>query len=243
VADFPDVPDVPGVPAVPRDPNAAVADIVLLTSDAVGIFGAQGGQQWGLFQNGEPVVVSDNVLAFGYSQAYDVSNYQVEDGAFQTYNKTQEPADVRLQFSTGGSTQDKQNFIASIAAIIGSTELFDGVTPEQTYPNLNPVRQIYDRTAVSGAGLLKIDVHCVEVMVNGQVQFTNSQGASSSSQTDGTAATPAPISDVTGQPLINDPQSPSASPQVADGNVQPTTPTSTQSAITRVYITGGTVVN
>lgn len=228
---------------MPRDPTAAVAAIVLLTSDAVGIFGVQGGQQWGLFQNGEPVVTSDNVLAFGYSQAYDVSNYQIEDGGFQTYNKVQEPFDIRLQFSTGGSTQDKQAFIQSIAAIIGSMQLYDAVTPEQIYSNVNPVRQIYDRTAVSGAGLLKIDVHCVEVMVTGQVQFTNSQGSSSASQTDGTAATPAPTSAVTGQPLINDPQSPSASPQVADGNVQPVTPTSSQGSIARVYITGGTVVN
>lgn len=230
MADFPDVPDVPGVPAVPRDPTSAVAAIVLLAADAAGISGAQGAQQWGLFQNGEPVVTCDNVLAFGFSQAYDVPNYQIEDGSFQSYNKVQEPFDIRLQFSTGGSTQDKQAFIQSIAAIIGSTQLYDAVTPEQTYPNVNPVRQIYDRTAVSGAGLLKIDVHCVEMMVTGQVLFTNSQGASSSSQTDGTAATPAPTSAVTGQPLINNPQSPSAAPQVSDGTVQPAAPTASDTA-------------
>lgn len=230
MTDFPDVPDAPGVPAVPRDPGSIVSDIALLVSDAIGIFGDQGAQQWGLFQNGLPVVISDNVLAFGYSQAYDISDYQVEDGAFETYNKVQEPFDVRLQFSTGGSTQDKQAFIQSIAAIIGSTALFDAVTPEQVYSNVNPVRQIYDRRAVSGVGLLKIDVHCREVMVTGQVQFTNSQGTSTSSPTDGTSSSSGPTSAVNGAPLINQPQSPSAAPQVSDGQVQPTAPTAAQSA-------------
>lgn len=237
MADFPDVPVAPGVPAIPRDPTAAVSTILLLTTDAAGL--ANGGpQQWGLFQDGAAVVACDNVLAFGFSQNYDISDYQVEDGAFESYNKVQEPFDVRLRFSTGGSTSDKQAFIASIDAIIGSTELFDGVTPEKIYSNINPVRQIYDRTAVSGAGLLKIDVHCREVRPVGQVQFTNSQGAPTSAQSDGTGGSDSATT-ATGAPLINAPQSPSAAPQVNDGNVQPVTPTTAQGNIARIYITGG----
>lgn len=240
MADFPDVPDAPGVPALPRDPNAIVQALVLLTSDAIDILSSPGAQQWGLFQNGEPVVVCDNVVAFGFQQRFDASDYQVEDGGFETYNKVQEPFDVRLQFSTGGSTADKQAFIASIAAIIGSTDLFDGVTPEQTYSNINPIFQSYDRRAVKGLGLLTIDVHCVEIRPTGQTQFANNSAASGGS---GSPTTVAPGSSAmfdndfgafqnsagTG-PLIDNPQSPSASPQVSSGTVQPTTPSANDTA-------------
>lgn len=237
VADFPDVPDVPGVPAIPRDPNAAAQILVLLTSDAVDLFSGPSSQQWGLFQNGEPVVVCDNVLAFGFQQRFDASDYQVEDGGFETYNKVQEPFDVRLRFSTGGSTAAKQAFIASIAAIIASTDLFDGVTPEQTYSNINPVFQSYDRSAVRGLGLMTIDVHCIEIRPTGQTQFTTNTATSGSSAsvTSGSSAMFdndfGAFQNTSGAaPLINDPQSPSASPQVSGGTVQPTTPSANDTA-------------
>ena len=209
-----------GVPALL---DAVINEVVLLTADLL-FPGQVREQQWGLFLNGGPVVVSDNVISFEFKQDYRLSNYNQEEGAFETYNKVQLPYDVRLRFSTGGSAADRQQMIDSVDAIIASLDLYDAVTPERVYTSVNPVHQDYRRTARDGVGLLTIDVYCQQVRVTATPQFANSTPTGA---TGGADTTTTNISVIPGS-QINNPQSPSASPQVSSGTVQPVAPTSAQ---------------
>lgn len=216
---------IPGLPALAA--GIVIEVVQLATADALSGLGSSGDPQWGLFLDGSPAVVADNVVSFEFKQDFRNSSFPVEEGSFETYNKVPVPYDVRLRFSTGGSVTDRQTLTQSIDAIIGSTQLFDGVTPEKVYQSINPVHQSIRRTAHSGVGLLVVDVYCEEVRVTATQQFTSSQQAGSPSSvapaaggTGGSTTTP-----------INQPQSPSAAPQVSDGTVQPVAPTAAQAAI------------
>lgn len=209
---------IPGLPALAAD--VIINAVQLLTVDVLSILGAQNSQQWGLFQNGEPVVTADNVVAFDFRQDRRISNYPVEEGAFESYNKVPVPFDVRLTFSTGGSVAKRQEMINSIDAIIDSTDVFDGVTPEKVYTSINPVHQSMRRTGRSGAGLVVIDVYCQQIRVTTSQQFVNNQQQTSSNGNAGSGTT-TNISIIPGS-QINAPQSASAAPQVSNGTVQTT---------------------
>lgn len=193
---FPDVPIAPGVPPLARAAGVVFDVISLLTQDAVSIFDSLGPQQWGLFLDGVPVITADSVVSFGYKEEWRIPTYPIEGGSFESYNKVQMPFDVRMRFATGGSIAEKEAFLASVAAVIGSLDLFDAVTPEMVYQSVNPVHYDYNRTASNGVGLLVVDLWCEQVRVTASSQFTDST------------------------------KSPDAEPQVSGGTVQPVAATS-----------------
>lgn len=139
--------------------------LVLLTRDLVSLALGPGAEQWGIFLDGEPVVSADSVVTFEYGQDSSISNYPVEQGSFESYNKVATPFDVRVRYAAGGSEANRRSLIDSVAAIMDSLDLFDVVTPEVVYQNCNPVRENYRRTAVNGRGLLQVDIALEEVRV------------------------------------------------------------------------------
>lgn len=214
---------IPGLPALAAD--IVINAVSLITADILSILGIFGSPQWGLFLNGQPAVIADNVISFEFKQDYRISNYPIEEGAFESYNKVQVPYDVRLRFSAGGSIASRQDLIDSVDAIIGSTDAFDAVTPEKVYQSINPVHQDIRRTSHNGVGLVVIDLYCQQIRVTAAQQFTNAQTPSSSTSGQGLPnVTVKPGSD------INTPQSPSAAPQISDGTVQTTAPNASQNA-------------
>lgn len=218
----------PGLPSL----SAANADlftaVALLTGDGE-FSGGSISSQWGIFLNGESVVVADNVLSMEFKQDFKISNYPTEQGGFASYNKVQMPFECRFRFSTGGSSSDRSAMLNSIAAVIGDTNLYDVVTPDATYVNVNFVHQDYLRTAQSGNGLLSVNVWCEEVR---SASLVVSNGTSSTSTNTGgaTSASSATPNSVVANDFdaIGTPQSPSATAQVNGGNVQPQTPTAAQ---------------
>jgi len=130
--------------------------------------------EWGIFaQSGKSVVTFDNVINVEYKQEYTVSDYPLEKGAFESYDKVQMPFDVRIRFSSGGSFNNRQALIKSLQAIVGNLKLYDVVTPEATYTSVNIVHQDYSRNAQNGVGLIMIDVWLVEVRVNADTELSN----------------------------------------------------------------------
>jgi hypothetical protein len=228
---------IPGLPSLPSDIAGVFSEVVLVASDLLG-FGAVS-SQWGLFLNGEPVVIADSVLSIEFTQDFSITNAPVEQGSFASYNKVQRPFETTLRFATGGSIADRQNLINSIAAIIGDTNLYDVVTPEVTYTNLNLVHQNYLRSAERGAGLLTIDVRAQEVrpagLVTSSAAATQTGNTGTTTPVSGTSDTS--VGPLTGQDRINNgfaainaPQDPAASPVLNGGNVQPQTPTAAQNS-------------
>jgi hypothetical protein len=175
------VPDVAGVPPV-AFAGVTIAP-VLLTQD--GYNPSLFAEQWGLFLGGAVVVAADSVIDMTYRQDWSVCDFPVEKGAFASYNKVQIPYDVRLRFSAGGSLANREQFLASITAIVGDTNLYDAVTPEVVYHNLNIKHYDYRRTAVSGVGLLTVDVWAQEVRIAQQTNYPSVASASGAPQVNG----------------------------------------------------------
>lgn len=204
--------------------NLIVADLVLL--------GIVQQTQWGLFLNGVPAVTAESVVSFEAKQDYRISDYLIEQGGFETYNKVAVPFDVKLRFSQGGSISDRANLQSQIDGIIGSTTLFDAVTPTKVYQSVNPVHQDVRHTARDGVGLLVIDVYCQQVRVTTTTQFASSTSpTNTTTNATSSGSSLSPNNSVAqGFDSINQPQSPSASPQVSNGTVQAQPPTPAQQA-------------
>jgi len=170
------VPLVPGVPPVPRQIGAlegGAAGIVLLAADVTSFFAGTLLPTWGIFQNNTPVVRADNVVSFEYKQEWTISDYPVEGGGFQSYDKVQLPFDIRLEFSKGGSVSDRQNFINSINTIAGNLQFYDVYTPEINYTSVNIQRWDYSRKSNSRLGLVVIDVWLIQIRVTATTTFQN----------------------------------------------------------------------
>ena len=158
------VPNVPGVPAVAFAPVFGVA-AVLLTQDDPSVILSLFSPQWGVFSDGSPVIVSDIVTDLGFQDTWTISDYPVEQGGFETYDKVSLPYEARVRFVAGGNSAARENLLSSIVAIAGDLNFYDVVTPEQTYNNANILRYEYRRVANDGVSLLIVDVTLQEVRV------------------------------------------------------------------------------
>lgn len=216
---FPDVPIAPGVPTLLRAASVNTDILNFLTSDFTQSYASDSNStQWGIFQNGVPVIVADSVVSLGYKQEWTISDYPLENGAFQSYDKVQTPFRIRVGYTTGGSTADRAAFLNSIAAIAGNTQLYDVYTPEGIHSSVNVTKYEYNRTSVDGVGLLMVIIECEEIRVAGNSAIT--QSGSVSNPTNSFAFKNA-------QPLAFA-QQPSAVDPVTTGQVQPTAPSSFQ---------------
>jgi hypothetical protein len=161
----------PGVPIVrsedmPPDPE-------VMTTDDVSTPNGSATPQWGLYQNGAAVITANSIAVFGFKAPSEISDYPVEEGGFSSYNKVQMPFVGRVRYVTGGSLADRINFLNSVAAAKKSLDLYDLVTPEETYPNVNVTDYDYERRA-DNAGLLVVDLICEEVRVSGTATYSTS---------------------------------------------------------------------
>jgi hypothetical protein len=181
---------IPGIPALPRNVNVFSAT-TLLDADQVSLFGGAT-PQWGIFLDGAPVVVADNVMALDFRKFYRNSKYPQEQGAFATYNKVALPFEPRVSFSTGGSVADRQALLDSVDTISGNLNLYDVVTPEVTYHSCNVVGYDYRRYAAN-AGLLTVEVWLEQVVIAGRSTFSNTTSPSDAAQKNGGLVQPGPI--------------------------------------------------
>ena len=158
----------------------------LLTQDAIGLLsGSFLQQQWGIFFGGLPVVIADNVVEVQYRQQWSISDFPVERGAFESYDKVQIPYDARLRFTAGGSLANREAMLASIAAVAADTNLYDVVTPEAVYLSCNFTHYDYSRRSNEGLGLLSVDIWLIEVREAVSAAMTNTQSPSSAAQVNG----------------------------------------------------------
>lgn len=188
---FPNVPNLPGVPQLPRLGKFASSPplIVGLVAAGAQIFRAFFTRPvWGIFkevaqtpdvtedENGVqtvevtgpkklvPVVVPDNILEMSYRNEWNVPDYPVEDGGFANYNKVNNPYEITLRMTKGGSVSDRQDFLNQLDEIADSLDLYQIITPEKTYHDANIIRVEYARRGVKGAYFLEeVDVVVKEI--------------------------------------------------------------------------------
>jgi hypothetical protein len=176
---MPNIPNVPGVPPLPSySPNT----IVLLAADVVlailGLFGSQ----WGVFLDGAKAFDYHSIVDFDYKQDWPTSDYPVEDGGFQSYDKVELPFDVRVRVARGGTESDRESLLSSVRAAAGTLDLFDVVTPEQTYSDCNITHVDFKRSSAGGVGLIIIDIWFTEIRQTSTSNFTQTQQPGNSGQ-------------------------------------------------------------
>lgn len=230
--EYPDVPPYPGVPSLLRQANVAVAPLPVLVmglgvlqnvlsqifsqTPRWGIFDAAG-NELGAASAGLSVnsIVSSilsqqssqlSVFSFNYAKESRISDFQVEAGSFASYNKVELPANPTITLNLDGTESDRTTFLNILENAATSTDLYNIVTPEVTYIDYSIERYTYDRAALRGATLLRVDVSLKEIR---QVSAAFSQ-----------VTTP-----------ISNPQNASATPTVNNGKVQPGGDTSTLKSI------------
>lgn len=174
---------LPGLPDLPSGVNIFDQAILAVADIAVALF-LSPQQQWGIFLDGSPVILADNVVKLDYRQGWRLSKYPQEQGAFATYNKVALPFEATVRFSTGGSPADRQSFLDSIAAIAGDLNLYDVVSPEQIYSSCNVIDYELARAADNGAGLISVDVKLEQVIIAGAATFSNTQSPGAAAPVD-----------------------------------------------------------
>lgn len=116
-----------------------------------------------------------SVVDFEFKQDWTVSNYPVEEGGFQSYDKVQMPFDVRMRVAAGGAEQNRVALLTAVESIANSVGLYDVVTPEQVYRDCNVTHYDYKRVSNNGVGILLVDIWLVEVRVTSTSAFSNTQ--------------------------------------------------------------------
>ena len=197
---MPDVPNAPGVPALA---SFGATSAALLIADLVPSFFGVTGPQWGIFLNGEAVIAADNTLKFGLRQDLPVSDYQVEEGGFQSYDKVQLPIDLHVTVSAGGSIANRQAFLASIDAVMNTTDLYDVVTPEMVYTSYNFTHRDLDRTSDKGNGLITVNLWLIEIRETSTATISNTQQPAEAGQQNSGNVQPQPTTSYIDQNFSN----------------------------------------
>ncbi len=172
-----------GLPSLPPSVNL-ITDIVFAVADAVGIFSIFSSNQWGIFQDGEMVLNPDNIISVAYKQDWTMADFNIEEGGFDTYDKVDTPFTNRVRMSSGGSQANRQALLDEIDAIAGNLELYDVVTPERVWSNVNFQGYELVRTSSNGAGMIIIDIVLNEIREDAGTTFTNTKSPTATSPKD-----------------------------------------------------------
>jgi hypothetical protein len=193
----------------------AIPDITLLTSDAIGIAQMFLGPQWGIYLDTGttrvPVVGqgvnniltiitgtgSGNFLEMDYRLAFNISDYPVEQGSFQSYNKVQRPYQVSVAVTAGGTEENRALLLSQVQAIIDTTNLYTVVMPEGGIVGLNPVGFTFSRRSDRGLGLLTIEIFFQQVRPAGDPTFSTTNTAATTPNAAPTTGTVTPITSPT----------------------------------------------
>lgn len=182
----PDVPQTEGVPAVFRDgtnPGDGPGDAPLSADGELVVRGPKG---WGIYdQNGNSALDADSVFALEPSREFRISDYPLEGGGFQSYNKVATPYEARVTVTKGGTSSERQAFLRQIDALLETTDLYSIVTPDKVFLNVNIVRYSYRRSAESGAGLLVIELFGEEVREDAEGAYTSTKEPSGANAVNG----------------------------------------------------------
>lgn len=176
----------------------------LMTQDDPAV-NAQFPPLWGIFaQDGTPLLAVeamtvDSVAEVDYERGYEVSDYPIEQGGFESYNKVQNPFESQITFL---SNQTRQQLLNVLEPLTQSLQLVTIVMPEISYPQpgsaspgANIVRYKFRRTN-RNATLIPVDVWCREIRFTASSLTSSSTSAQSAGQSQTTGGNPSPVGQV-----------------------------------------------
>ena len=194
---YPNVPNARGVPSVFRRIGQINSTVVLLLADAKKILNMFAGPKWGLFTQGvAPPILPDSVIKVSYRGEAKVATAPLEQGAFYSYNKVQEPFAARVIFAIGGFPSHRQAFLKACEGAKQSLGLYDLVMPDGVKKNVNVIHYDFERSAMSGLSLMTVDVWVQEIRLAGAPAFSNTAAPSGANPQTTGAVAPATSSSV-----------------------------------------------
>ncbi len=174
--------------------NTSLVTLLAEAGDVVGIdLLNPGSSQWQILDSttGSIIITPDTVPRFEFKGSRQISDYPVEQGAFDTYNKVAEPYEIRmlmtcsglnyaqsafnaLGLNIGASYMDRSDFIDSLEYMLDTTDTFSIVTPDKTYENANLVSFDYKKETRENAVMLVVNAVFHEVRQATGSLYTNS---------------------------------------------------------------------
>lgn len=159
---YPNVPLIAGVPAVLR--RAGDLRDAQQTLAAASNRELPGTQRWGIYRaDGTIALEADSVVSVEHSAEYRISDYPVEGGSFEDYDKVATPFALRVTVVKGGTVEERQQFLTTAQALLETLDLYDVVTPERVYLNVNVTRIGRSANSDRGAGLATVELVLQEV--------------------------------------------------------------------------------
>jgi hypothetical protein len=149
--------------------------------------------EWGVFtKSGALALFADSFVSVSYDAEHRIADYPIEKGGFESYDKVAMPFDVTVKLTRGGSVSDRRKFVAAIEKMRLDRELYNVLTPEYTYMNVNISRVSFDRTRENGSGLLTALLHLREIRQSGKAKLSVTKNPGSESVSNGGSVQPKP---------------------------------------------------
>lgn len=176
---YPDVPDTDGVPPVYRNDSNPITPpggtpAVQPTDSAQVQQSAR--PDWAIVKPGGASAIDvDSIVGLAPSRDFRNSDYPVENGGFQSYNKVATPAETRVIVTKEGGDSDRQGFFDQLDALIETTDLVNIVTPDSAFLDRNLTHYDYDRRADKGRALITVELIFEEIRQTAKSAFTDSK--------------------------------------------------------------------
>ncbi len=212
---YPSVPNLPGVPAIQRQPGASyVAAGALLLSD---LFATPPVPRWGIIDAKYNFQIdADSFVSMTFDHDMQVSDFPVEQGSFESYNKVHKPYSGTVSLAKGGNESDRTHFLIQLKNALASLMSLYILVPEGTAGPVTLTSYSYERAAHKGATLLIAHIRFEQIRISPPVAY----GAP-------TTTVPASAKTLTTSTGLPDPtavQNPTAAAGVSLGRVAPYNP-------------------
>jgi hypothetical protein len=193
---FPNVPALLGVPQLARSllaPTSAPPTIGTQATSGALWQSTQAAPVWGVFTQATPdfgfgaspgvqAIIPDSVTDFGWRQEYRVSNYQIQQGQFASYNKVIVPFENSVTLTKGGSLSERTAFLQTVDAVVNDlSTMYTIRTPEKSYPNVVCTRAELSRRGAGNFAYFDVELFFVEVIDATAVYSSTSTNLSNSS--------------------------------------------------------------
>ncbi|MGN6312848.1 MAG: phage baseplate protein [Rhodanobacteraceae bacterium] len=174
-----------------------------------------------------PVLTPDSVLSLEWHGEERISDYPVQNGQFASYNKVKVPFDLRMVVTCQGlnymqsalqsvtqtldqalsniglafgQPMSRDAFLRQLDMMLDSTDLYDVITPDKVYQNVNLVGYNHAKKNDEGGTLIIAELMFREVRESGSAQYSSPSASVGDpiTSTSETAATPVNVGTVVG---------------------------------------------
>lgn len=154
----------------------------------------------GLSTGGKPVITPDSVLSLEWHGEERISDFPVEDGGFASFNKVAVPYDLRVIMTCAGlnyvqsvlspvtqqlnqalagvglafgQPMSRESFLAALDSMLDSTQLYNIVTPDKVYKNVNLVSYSHAKKHDEGATMIVAELTFREVRTSISASYSS----------------------------------------------------------------------